>query len=642
MDRYILTAQDQPEYSSTFYDGRFDDMWWEVSRYVVGPMPVDDFLQRFLRSLTPNPTPFLPITFSNLESLFEETSGEPGPYTKFVSRTPSFDSVNAVQPICSNFELRDVHSNPMHAFESLEIQPDLCVFNRNISDTDLCDPSKTEIMLKLSTDSEDPFDDNGKYEIGRNGSRAGRYTLGQITAYAAAQHAAQFRTHIFSILLFPKYARLFRWDRAGVVVTERFPLCSQYLMEFCHLYNHATPHVRGLDVSVSIPSETDASKACVALGGESPLSLVQLSLGSSSYIISRKDSWRLDSQTPEHDVYDRLRSSNVPNIPTVIEGGNILDHETFTQDLLQEELVWMRNPPRRLKKHRHYRLILKEIATPLHLFPSTKILVRAIHDAIKAHRAAYFDAGILHRDISSGNIMIYNNGGLLIDWDMSKNTQDKGARQTERTGTWPFISCRLLKDPTASQGLTDDVESFIHVITWVSFRYAKHNLPDEAVLVFLTSVFDYAWSGKDGLTKGGDTKMNYLNFPSQLMKTEFENPLLKMLLTKITKTISFRYRAEPSLEDADDDEVTLDRLLNAYKKRLGTLNNSEWIINELASVLKSPNWPANDEAKNTQIAQSTTRTGGRFPPSSLKRKNSEDVEGKNKKSRALTSRSIKQ
>jgi aminoglycoside phosphotransferase (APT) family kinase protein len=42
-----------------------------------------------------------------------------------------------------------------------------------------------------------------------------------------------------------------------------------------------------------------------------------------------------------------------------------------------------------------------------------------------AHEAAY-KAGILHRDISIGNIMIFNskkhniNGSMLIDWDLSK------------------------------------------------------------------------------------------------------------------------------------------------------------------------------------------------------------------------------
>lgn len=38
-----------------------------------------------------------------------------------------------------------------------------------------------------------------------------------------------------------------------------------------------------------------------------------------------------------------------------------------------------------------------------------------------AHKQAYEDAGILHRDISPGNIIIDSSGnGWLIDWDMAK------------------------------------------------------------------------------------------------------------------------------------------------------------------------------------------------------------------------------
>jgi RIO-like serine/threonine protein kinase len=52
-------------------------------------------------------------------------------------------------------------------------------------------------------------------------------------------------------------------------------------------------------------------------------------------------------------------------------------------------------------------------------------------DFHKAHTAAYFDAGVLHRDISAGNIMITDvldardeTGGLLIDWDLSAVLDD--------------------------------------------------------------------------------------------------------------------------------------------------------------------------------------------------------------------------
>ena len=53
-----------------------------------------------------------------------------------------------------------------------------------------------------------------------------------------------------------------------------------------------------------------------------------------------------------------------------------------------------------------------------------------------AHKEAFENAKILHRDISVGNILITNDGhGLLIDWDLSKYIKDlaMGARQGERS-----------------------------------------------------------------------------------------------------------------------------------------------------------------------------------------------------------------
>ncbi|KAF8518123.1 hypothetical protein BU17DRAFT_30085, partial [Hysterangium stoloniferum] len=59
------------------------------------------------------------------------------------------------------------------------------------------------------------------------------------------------------------------------------------------------------------------------------------------------------------------------------------------------------------------------------------------------HGDAYDKAKILHRDISSGNILITDTGGgLLIDWDLCKRLQDiyEGQAHIERTGTWQFMA----------------------------------------------------------------------------------------------------------------------------------------------------------------------------------------------------------
>ncbi|KAH9930116.1 uncharacterized protein B0H18DRAFT_1209608 [Fomitopsis serialis] len=69
----------------------------------------------------------------------------------------------------------------------------------------------------------------------------------------------------------------------------------------------------------------------------------------------------------------------------------------------------------------HMRVIMKTVGRPLSSFKSTKELVRALRDAIIGHRQAY-QAGVIHRDISEGNVMICDTSiasftGFLLDFD---------------------------------------------------------------------------------------------------------------------------------------------------------------------------------------------------------------------------------
>jgi len=62
-----------------------------------------------------------------------------------------------------------------------------------------------------------------------------------------------------------------------------------------------------------------------------------------------------------------------------------------------------------------------------------------------------YNAGILHRDISPGNIIIHEGSGLLIDWDLSKpidmlSTKPGLPRRATRTVQPTFVAGPIIAD----------------------------------------------------------------------------------------------------------------------------------------------------------------------------------------------------
>ncbi|KAG1865728.1 hypothetical protein C8R48DRAFT_833420 [Suillus tomentosus] len=101
---------------------------------------------------------------------------------------------------------------------------------------------------------------------------------------------------------------------------------------------------------------------------------------------------------------------------------------------------------------------------------------------VKCHRAIW-KGGVLHRDVSPSNLMVYRLRGQFIgvlnDYDLSSFKRD-GPRGLERTGTLPFIAKDLLT-PDAMAGKVEhlyahDAESLIWVLTWVCLRYEGGHL----------------------------------------------------------------------------------------------------------------------------------------------------------------------
>ncbi|KAI0324567.1 hypothetical protein GY45DRAFT_1288719 [Cubamyces sp. BRFM 1775] len=254
-----------------------------------------------------------------------------------------------------------------------------------------------------------------------------------------------------------------------------------------------------------------------------------------------KEAWRQTVRTPESSFYERI-NKNVPlgrrtGLPNLVGGGDLGAREVALWNAAQNPPTRVLRPrqntvaPRlhphpmhqtftwrltggdkeRVRERSHMRFVVDTVGRPLSRFKSTKELVTAMRDAIIGHQSAMLRAGVLHRDVSSGNILIVDRPrrispctGVLHDFDYSSMTPNAPApsqdpsnldppelsplelaqksaddEHKERTGTYYFMAIDLL-DPmlnTALHTFLHDLESFFWVLLWIVLRHTTHNHP---------------------------------------------------------------------------------------------------------------------------------------------------------------------
>jgi len=101
--------------------------------------------------------------------------------------------------------------------------------------------------------------------------------------------------------------------------------------------------------------------------------------------------------------------------------------------------------------------------------------IESIADFILGHESL-LNAGILHRDVSIGNIMLTENedDGFLIDLDLAVMTSnDRASGAPSKTGTKIFMAIgALLGEP---HSFMHDLESFFWVLFWICIHYDGRN-----------------------------------------------------------------------------------------------------------------------------------------------------------------------
>ncbi|KAF9263219.1 hypothetical protein L218DRAFT_865644, partial [Marasmius fiardii PR-910] len=554
---------------------------------------------------------------------------------------------------------------------SLTIKPDIIAYHSSNQPKKKTDLSRAEFLFELKTNDSDPF---SNIDTGRPNTITSTRSLDQISTYAGMIFSTQFRTHCFGVVIFGEYVRLVRWDRGGGTFSDKFHLWKDSLLtDFLWRYNWSDRETRGHDLCVCLLHEDDDEEKRRAtrarwildmgpndkvysfkvndrkengtfLGGKvavrvSPnptgrstrgfyvttLEATDLlgPLDRSSHVHYLKDTWRisLDSLTPEGEIYQKLHHHNVLHIPTILAAGDASGdwQKTVTGTIVPKRYG------RPIRRHHHYFLVMKEVGLPLIKFTLHRQLVGALRDALKAHQIAYVHARVLHRDISVGNVLMFGRGGgLLIDWEFSKVVNPdipSTPRQDERTGTWQFISARILgaAGKAISHTVTDDLESFYHVLCWVTVQYVNHQLSDADIVELLNRVYDYATS-KNGKDAGGKGKKNAMVTMEFTKDVEIKCSVLRFLV----KTIESVFKSHHRKIILNDIQTLIHQIETSSSARVTKLDTHDWMIDVFDVTATSLDTQPDDEQR---------RVDNRDPKSAVKEARSAEARENKKRTR---------
>ncbi|KAK0222893.1 hypothetical protein EDD85DRAFT_860133 [Armillaria nabsnona] len=498
---------------------------------------------------------------------------------------------------------------------------------------------------ELSPDEDYPFD---------NGTFRGQRTRGQICAYAGATMSLQFRTHFFTAVIFGSYARLLRGDHSSVIVSRRFNYAERplILFRFYKRFAQLTLAQRGRDPRISIPTQAQGQAARKAFKRYAPefwrgkafvtrLALLRLTVGSRSdkrvFIIGApdwhqggyspfgrptrhgmaycelnkktffyKDYWREDARhtIPESEVYHLLAEHEIPHVAQMELGGDN-GFETIGHGYTSK--AWARG-------HHQIRCLIGHLIVlitkgrPLESFETAKQLVSCVADAME---------GILHRDISVGNIMMTldrnNRRGILIDWDhCALVSRVRESSRISRTGTWQFVSAHLLDNPNAEHSIVDDRESALYVLVWVALRNLRHSLPPE-LLKDTLSIFDKYVALPLQRDVGGKHKRNALIAGTFSSDIDLKVPGLESSFAELCEAFAARYEKVLSKRSKTAAQSDADRAVRALQKEtLTQLENPSWFyetLRDFAEEIKEPPKPGVDWFDNMEIVRKAERAG---------------------------------
>ncbi|KAI1786103.1 hypothetical protein LXA43DRAFT_1035102 [Ganoderma leucocontextum] len=340
-----------------------------------------------------------------------------------------------------------------------------------------------------------------------------------------------------------------------------------------------------------------------------------------------------------------------------------------------------------LRQHKHYRIVVEEVCMPLKTFQHGRQLVSVVLDCLRAHHqaATHPETRLLHCDISGGNIMIYPKirqdkegtnplvwTGILSDWELSKPVDSleaaSKATQADRMGTYEFMSVNLLNHIAKPVKISDELESFFHLLVYYAARYLHSNCTNAASWI---DNYFHSYSGPERMLSCGEKScavevsgMLQMRYPDGA-PLSFQSPM-DSVLAPILKRLKSHYKvmehdatkARPPprpetppplasttppmlLRDYDDDEDVDEEQIAEWEAELqaGPPDHSptsedrelakkvadhKFMLDHLARMLRDPRWRADDripkpEASKNLSAKSNGQPSEPSSPPSNKR-----------------------
>jgi hypothetical protein len=150
-------------------------------------------------------------------------------------------------------------------------------------------------------------------------------------------------------------------------------------------------------------------------------------------------------------------------------------------------------------------------------------------------------------------------------------------------------------DPGKKHELVDDLESFLHVVTWVALCFSSHNLSQKSLEELLLRAYDEGHVERSGLEVGGEGKRAALLSGGVAARVKFKGrSKLDALLNVLAKGLAARYGDDSSTEEDEEERVVMQA---RRQKRLGRVQTSDWMLKQGRDALEvRGDWPDADNA----------------------------------------------